>query len=543
MPAAASAAASSPPRPNTKGSPPLRRTTTFPAPASLSLPRHSVYKLPPASSFASGTFDGGAVLTQTASGQVLSQVNAARTKMSGINKHALPAGLVTVHPDGHLTLVASGGRRFNLRPDGTLASLSRAPAGIAPAATSVPLGSVAKFAPSGRLRSLRTRNLDIQYGPHGSRTVVKRLPDQASLVSYGPHSGYLQRTIVQNNATSVQRTYVTQNATYVRTYTPYSYRGVTLLTYVPPYYYSPAFYGWVYYPWPTPVSFKWGWRGYPWHGIYRVYFIPMPLYPSPVLWMTDYILASTLADGYDQQQDYSDDPNAAAPVTMPNDDDSSDQEIYAQTSTPITPALRAEIAAEVQQDLTAENAAATYQASPDAQPSSPAQQLSLDLQPDRVFLVSSLLTVSLGAGTCSLTAGDILQVVDPSGSNPRLTALLSVASSKRGDCPAGAQVELYLQDLQDMDNYLRAQTDDALAKLHSTQGQQGLPAAPQPALAPPTPSSTDNAAPTPDPGVASMLAEAQQQASQEETNLLQSAFASNPPTNAPANTATNQEEQ
>jgi hypothetical protein len=477
--------------------------------------------VPPASSIVSERPDGGSVLTQDASDQLVSQVNAARAKMSGRNKHPLPTGEVTVHPDGYVTLIASGRRRYNLRANGTLASFSRP--SDQPTSThttsglsSVMAGSMAKFSPSGRLRSLLTASINMQHGPRGGRTVVKRLPEAATVVSYGPRSGYFERKSFQNRVMTVQRTYVAQNATYVRTYNSYSYRGVKLLTYVSAFYYPPPFYSWVYYPWPKPISFLWNWRVNPWFGIYGLYFVPMPFYTSPALWLTDDILASTLADGYDQQQDASasGDPDAMAPQTQPVDDDSPDNEVSAKFSTPITPALQTEIAAEVQQNLAAENSAASDQ------PSADQQDLSLNLQPNRVFVVSTLLNVSSDKGNCSLTGGDILRVVNPIGSDPQ-TALLSVASSKAGDCPPGTQMELSLPDLQDMDNDFRAQMDASLAKLHSNQGQGGLPAAPQVALALPA----AGADPAPEPGVADMLAEAQQQASEVETELLRAAFA------------------
>jgi hypothetical protein len=490
----------------------------------VSAPRHRAYTVPPPSSIASERPDGGSFLTPAGSARVVNQVNSARVRMSGINKRALPAGQVTVHPDGHLSLTASGGRHYELRANGTLASF-REPGGVfAVRATSARAGTTAKFGPSGRLRSVRTANLDIQHGSQGGRIVVKHLPNQATVVSYGPHSGYWQRTpVVQGNTTLVQRTYVAQSTTYVRTYSSYSYRGVTLLSYVPPVYYAPSFYSWAYYPWAKPVSVVWNWAGYPWRGIHGLYFVPLLVYSSPALWIADDILGSDLEDGYQQQQaaQNANDPDAGWSGPAPVDDDSSDNEAYAEVSTPITPALREEIATEVQQDMAAENAVASDQASADQ------QELFLDLQPGRLFVVSTLLSVFSDQGNCSLTGGDTIRVVNSIGSDPQ-TALLSVASSKRGDCPAGAQMEISLQDLQDMDSDLRAQTDDALAKLHSATSQDGLPAAPQSALAP-APNSAANAdPPSPEPGVAAMLIDAQQQADQEETALIQDAFANYP---------------
>ena len=84
-----------------------------------------------------------------------------------------------------------------------------------------------------------------------------------------------------------------------------------------------------------------------------------------------------------------------------------------------------------------------------------------------------------------------------------------------------------LQDLQEMDNNLRVQMDNAIAKLHSDQGQGGLPAAPQSAIASPPRQAIDGATTTPEPGVSAMLDQEQQQASLAETGVVQAAFASN----------------
>ena len=148
------------------------------------------------------------------------------------------------------------------------------------------------------------------------------------------------------------------------------------------------------------------------------------------------------------------------------------------------------------------------------------------LQPRHFFVVSTLLNVTSDQGNCSLTGGDIIGVLNPTGSDPQ-TALLSVASSKRGDCLAGAQVEVGLQDLQDMDNNLRAQMDNALAKLHSEQGKGGLPAGPRSAILPPPRPAMDDLPTSPEPGVGAMLSQEQVQASQEESQVTQTAFASN----------------
>src|ERR1035438_1406768 len=91
------------------------------------------------------------------------------------------------------------------------------------------------------------------------------------------------------------------------------------------------------------------------------------------------------------------------------------------------------------------------------------------LKPNRIFLVSNILDVSTpDQYVCSLTPGDVLRLdAAIAGSE---TANLQVASSRRGDCPAGIVVTISLVDLQEMQNSLRAELDNGLATLHIIQG-------------------------------------------------------------------------
>ena len=78
---------------------------------------------------------------------MLHQVNTARTGMTGINKRSIPPGQVAVHGDKSLTVTATNGRNYNLRPNGTLASYSAH-------------GQSASFHANGQLASVRTAHMD-----------------------------------------------------------------------------------------------------------------------------------------------------------------------------------------------------------------------------------------------------------------------------------------------------------------------------------------------------------------------------------------------
>ena len=93
---------------------------------------------------------------------------------------------------------------------------------------------------------------------------------------------------------------------YDRFYARYPYHGVYVEMYSPAFYYPPAFYGWAYNPWAVPIAYPvaaWGWGGAPWYGFYGAYFTPYPVYASASLWLTDYLISTTLAAAYQANVD------------------------------------------------------------------------------------------------------------------------------------------------------------------------------------------------------------------------------------------------
>jgi hypothetical protein len=426
--------------------------------------------------------------------------------MRGVNRTPLPAGAVTNHPNGGLTVKTASGREYTVRANGTLRTYSNG-------TQTVNLRS------NGHVAAIHRPEIDIRRGAAGQRTVISRRPDRSVLVSTAPHRGYLERTVVSGNRTIVQRTYVAGGRTFTRAYLGYPYAGVTLPYYVPAFYYPAAFYGWAYYGWATPVPYAWGWAAQPWYGFYGGYLTPYGAYPSAYAWLTDYVLSQTLADAYaDQAQaapepgglsydDANADPNIAA----------GDDALYAPAETPITPELKDEIAAEVQHQLAYESAVVSGTAQPSA------GEFPASLKPNSLFVVSSILDVATpGQQSCGLTPGDVLRLesADSSGA-----AGLRVESSHRQDCPAGTVVTVALLDLQEMQNSLRAQLDSGLQALHADQGQGGLPAAPPSSMGATQPSSLG--APPADPNVAALLDAQQQEASRTETAAVQAVLSPN----------------
>ncbi len=446
---------------------------------------------------------------------MLHQVNTARGGLGGVNHRPIPSGQVAVHPDKSLTVTASNGRNFNLRPNGTLASYSGH-------------GQTATFRGDGHLASVHTSQVDIAHGPRGQRTIISERPDHSRLVSTGAHRGYFEHAVSYHGHDYTQRTYVHGDHRFTREYSHYSFHGREFNHYVPRYTYAPAFYGWAYYPWDSPAAYMWGWASSAWLTCNAGFFDPSNSYQSGANWLADYYLGETLADSFDEgvQAGAASCPAGGGQVADENaavaDAPQDGDQTTASVDTPISPDIKQMIAEEVRQQLAFENAAA---AKPDQAPA--LDGLPQVLVPNHLFVVDQIQNVTTTDGQqCALSAGDVIKLTaaPPDGAS---TADLVVLSSRKGDCVFGLTVSLPLESLQEMQNNFRAQLDSGLQALRDQQGKGGLPAAPMAAITPPPvpadepPADTEN--------VQSLLDSQQQQADQAETSITQTAFAATPP--------------
>jgi hypothetical protein len=491
----------------------------------------------------------------------LRPLNLARAKLSGVNRLPIPEGRVMTTPRGNYRVSTSDGRTYSLRADGTLASFqSRVPNGQS--WTSITIRDFATFRSNGSIVSLRSggpNGLALHRGAHGERVITARRPDSSTLVSTGRHSGYLEQSIDRDGQSLIRRTYLSGNRTWSRTYSRFNGRltgvpgnGPVRNRYLPRYAFTPAFYGWAS-EWKSPVRYRWTWVHARWYSYYSFYFAPSASYANGSFWLTDYILAQTLTDGYEMQQpeagsavDAGSDANGDANSTDP-EQQSGDEAAFAPAATAISPEVKQEIAAEVHQQLVLNSADdANADATPAATPGELDKSDKLDkpddlnesdksddpaqfMQVGRVFIVSAPVSASVetpnrqvtstlaDAEPCSLSPGDVLRLTgiapvpalssstsqtstqDDESTDPEipLAGDLEVVSSQRGDCPAGVHVRLSTMALEGMVNDFQAQLDDGLHELYSQQGKNGLPAAPptaeaqQPAAANPAPGADD----------------------------------------------------
>jgi hypothetical protein len=365
-----------------------------------------------------------------------------------------------------------------------------------------PNGGMVQHNDAGRLTVVHTPSgAVIHHDVYGARRVEVVRPGGTVVVARAPGFGYVQRPIVVNNVTVVKRTYVVNNVAFVNVYRPVTFGGVVVNVYTPVRYYRPVFYTYAYTPWVRPVPYTWVWVGSPWYGFYGGYFAPYPVYAAPNLWLTDYLLAATLEQAYQQRM--------AAQAAQ-------QQAAYAaaQGQAPLSPEVKQAIADEVRRELDQERA---EQAANGAYNNNGGLPMFADGAP-HVFVAYTPLEVNSNQGACVLSEGDVVQL---NGAPPPSAAAASVyvmASRGGQDCRKGAVASVQIADLQDMQNQMRATIDRGLGDLQSRQGQGGLPQLPAGAAG--TTDTPLTAQAQPDPGVSGQLTQVSRDAEKAEQDVL-----------------------
>jgi hypothetical protein len=354
------------------------------------------------------------------------------------------------------------------------------------------------------------RNMDIHHNLAGGRRIESVRPGGVRFVSERGRPGYIGHPYMVHGREFERRTYYDHGRAYDRFYRPYGYHGYNLRVYAPGRYFPGAYYGWAYRPWRAPVRYGWGFRGQPWFGYYGAYYQPYPVYASPSLWLTDYMLSQTLAASYQARLDAGAD-GGPAPA--------------AYAGPPISPEAKQLVANEVQNDIALENQEATVnqqQGVPDPASSGIARLMS-DGRP-HAFVAGREVDVVDGSGLeCAVTDGDVLQFAGPLGPQDATANVVVMASKGGKDCQQGTQVAIGLDELQEMSNHMREQVDAGLQELAAKQGTNGLPGAPASALADSQIALVAQGAPPPDPAGAQELAQQDAQAQQAEQEVLASA--------------------
>ena len=367
-------------------------------------------------------------------------------------------------------------------------------------------GSAVQKRPNGRVSDVHDakRGMDVHHGINGGERVSVERPNHARVVAERGRPGYVQRGYTHNGHDYALRTYYFHGRAYDRYYRGYPYRGVYMEVYTPIRYYPVGFYGWVLSPW-QPVVYPWGWVSSPWYGYYGAYFTPYAMYPTPSLWLTDYMISTDLGDAYQAQQE--------------GETQGMDQPAAAGIA-PLTPEVKQMIADEVKGQLLLENSEAQQNAHNQDPDSSGIARLLSDGRV-HVFVAGRPLDVVDTAGAeCAISDGDALELAAPPP-DAATSANLVVLSSKGGqECPKSGTVKVALTDLQDMQNHMRETIDQGLQELQSKQGTGGLPAAPASAKAVPVDAGIAKDAPPPDPNGAAVVNQQLSDADQAEKEVV-----------------------
>jgi hypothetical protein len=197
------------------------------------------------------------------------------------------------------------------------------------------------------------------------------------------------------------------------------------------------------------------------------------------------VIAANLQAAYQAQADANANANANAQAYSPPPAANQSNNVT------LTPEVKQAIANEVSAQLAAQQAAAASPTSGSsmqmqAAPAAGAATQTSDQLPDaldpksRTFVVSTALSETMDDGTaCSLSSGDILtRISNTADANQNVTVL--VTSSQNGDCVAGTQLAMAVQDLQDMQNDFRQNLNTGLQSLADNQGKKGMPSSPPP---------------------------------------------------------------
>ncbi len=371
------------------------------------------------------------------------------------------------------------------------------------------------------------RNMDIHHGLAGGRRVEVVHGDHRIVVERGGH-GYYSGRYGYHGHEYAHRTYYYGGRPYDRYYRGYYYRGVYMDVYAPRFYYGPAFYGWAYNPWVSPIYYNpvaWGWAGNPWYGYYGYYFAPYPAYASAPFWLTDYLISTSLAAAYTAQAQ----ANAAAVAQA---------QAAAGGQVVLTPDVKNLIAEEVKQQIALENAEAAHAQTAEPDPASSSVQRMMTDGTRHVFVANrDLDIVDAGGKECAVSEGDALQLSAPPAQDQAPATLVVLASKGGLECGRGATVSVSVADLQEMQNHMRETIAEGMQKLQEKQGQGGLPTLPAAARTAPVTSSFAAQAPGPDPNAVAQIQEQSQEADRAEQEVLKEvpqAQASGPSDASPA---------
>ncbi len=340
-----------------------------------------------------------------------------------------------------------------------------------------------------RHRAVGARLNEVARSPAASQVRVTRYGNALSgTVERSIRPGFTSRTFVGGGHVLYTRVY--QNHVWHHFGQVFGYE-----TFVPAIRYPAVYYNWALAAWPRPVTYAWGWQMQPWYPRYGVLFVPYPVYTSPDLWMTDYMIAQSMRAAYQAQTaapssqpspeeppaPVAADPGTESPVAQPGVTSRAPQPDDAPPPAPsappaITPQVKAQLNAQIKVQLQEREAAAATPATMTTQSAPPA------LRPNHVFFeVVQPLDVPTAHGHCSLSANDYIKRTGDISPDDWMIPVV-VELSRPSDCPEGLSTRIGLNDLNAMENEQEARVMEAMQAASKKMGPNGPPSGVHPSL-------------------------------------------------------------
>ena len=335
-------------------------------------------------------------------------------------------------------------------------------------------------------------------------------------VEYDGRSRPVSKTVQVNTTVNITRVTVV-NRTVVKNYVyrpcGYVYRphyvvvAPLYVSWYDPYWYSPAGVVIVH-----PFHYDWGWH-HSWYYHHRYYWDVYPVYAAPSYWITDWMVASYVAERYEasasaaqareearlareeaakasqaaekarDEQEKAELREALA-IAQKREAEAETRAVKAEAAeerakaqagrqnpnaAPIDKETKEMLRGQIEQTI-AENKQAAEQAAKGGEPV-PSDITKALANPKHVYVVSKTVSVSSAkdnspAGT--ITEGDLLKVEpgqDLKGANETTFVTMRVMTTKgeEGQVPAGTLISLPVRDLQDFDSEFRAKLDQGVA--------------------------------------------------------------------------------
>jgi hypothetical protein len=316
-------------------------------------------------------------------------------------------------------------------------------------------GDIVRKAADGSVIDVRSpkNGMLIHYALNGNRRVVAERPDHSRVVAASRGLQYVQHPYNFGGHTYNHRTFYVQGKVFHQLYRPYSYGGTNLDVYATSRYYEPKFYEWATSHQNTAQPFTWTYatNSPPWFAHYKGYFTPDSSYTSPTLWLTDFLLASSLSSHYQN--------NAQTASDLPPADGSAG----------ITPEVKQAVAEEVKWQVKQESTEAQQNAQhrePQAGAGSVVNEIS-DRQQHTFVVDSDLDLVDPSGRRCMISEGDVVQVNGGPEAGTGIASAIVLASKGGVECGRATQVEIALADLQEMQNHMRETIDQGMANTNA----------------------------------------------------------------------------